>query len=98
MGVFAGTSTHGGLGSAVWNSNLGSSRCLAGSVVGSGGLQAAGVAVLRGLGFGFCAGLLCCVCPARVVLVYVWACAAPHWAQPLTTRPRVLAVCAQDPS
>ena len=45
-------------------------------VVGSGGLRAAGLAVLRGLGFGFCAGLLCCVCPVRVVLVCVWACPA----------------------
>ena len=50
---------------------LGSSRGLAGSIVGSGDLRAAGVAVLRGLGFGFCAGLLCCVCPVRIVLVCV---------------------------
>ena len=98
MGVFGGTGTSGGLGSAVWVSNVGSSRGLAGGVVGSCGLRTAGLAVLRSLGFGFCAGLLCCVCPVRVVLVCVWACAAPHWAQRLATRAHVLAVCAQDPS
>ena len=70
-GVFGGTGTRGGLGSAVWISNLGSSRDLAGGVVGSDGLRAAGVAVLRGLGFGCCAGLLCCMCPVLVVLVCV---------------------------
>ena len=97
-GVFGGTGTRGGLGSAVWVSNVGSSRGLAGGVVGSGGLRTAGLAVLRSLGFGFCAGLLCCVCPVRVVLVCVWACPARCWTQPLATRPQLLAVCAQDPS
>ena len=54
----------------MWVSNVGSSRGLAGGVVGSGGLRTAGLAVLRSLGFGFCAGLLCCVLPVCVVLAF----------------------------